>query len=112
MHDRELAVLEQPFEADHAAAETEMIVDRQQFLLRDPDRRPMPVIGVVAVGHERVEPVVAAGKLEHDENPAVGFGLGRESGSRLREERRCAQGGADAKPAQSCPEDGPAVGRR
>jgi hypothetical protein len=64
------------------------------------------VIGRVAVGHDRVQPVVAAGQLDDDEN-ALGMLLDARAFERLRRERcRCAaqderQAGADADAVES-----------
>ena len=65
VHDGQLAILVQAFEAGHASAESEMIVDRAHVLARDADIRPMMIIRVVAIGNQRIEPVVATGKLKH-----------------------------------------------
>ena len=68
VHDGHLAVLVQPLESRHSRVEAVAFIDLAQFLGPDPDFRPMPVIGVVRVRHERVQSVVAARQLEHDQD--------------------------------------------
>ena len=60
---------------------------------------PVLVIGVVAVGDQRVEAVVAAGEFEHHQDLSVGFGLRGERGGGLAEHaarKRRARADADA----------------
>ncbi len=45
-----------------------MIVDTPQLLGPQAQFGPMAIIGVVAKRHERVEPIVAAGKFQHHQN--------------------------------------------
>ena len=99
VRDREAAVLIQALEPRHPRAEGEVVVDRAELRPPEPDRRPVAVVGVVAVGHERVEPVVAAGELKHQQDPVVGRGLRGEGGGGPAEEPR--HDGAHADAAQA-----------
>ena len=71
VHDREVAGLPQPLEPDHAGIEGEVVVELEQPVRLEPDGRAVPVVGVVAVRDQRVQAVVAARHLEHDEDPVL-----------------------------------------
>jgi hypothetical protein len=77
--DREMAVLVEPLHAGHVRLEAEMIVELAQLVGPDADLRTRPVIGVVAIGHHGVEPVIAAGELDDDQD-AAGLRRGRRTG--------------------------------
>ena len=106
VHDAEHAVLVQPLEADHRGMKAEPLGGLEHVAILDPEIRPGAVIRRVAVRHDRVQPVVAAGQLDDDEN-ALGVLLDARAFERLRRERgRCAaqderQAGADADAVQS-----------
>src|SRR6266568_2267321 len=85
MHDRELAVLVEALEPRHGRLKAEMLIELAQPFLPDADAGPGAVVGVIAIGHDRVEPVVAAGELDHHQDAAV---LRRLRRGRLRPERR------------------------
>src|SRR5438105_4809208 len=72
----------------HRALESDMIIELAHTLRLDADARPRAIIGVVAKGHDRVEPVVAAG--EFDDHQDASF-LGRRSRVGLGPERRAAK---------------------
>jgi hypothetical protein len=84
----EVAVLVETFHARHRVLEAEMIVELAQLVGTDADLRPRLVIGVVAIGHHRVEPVIAAGQFDDDEDAA---GLWRRCRGGLRKERRTSE---------------------
>ncbi len=72
-----------------------MIVDGTDFLLGDAQIRTVLIISVVAVGDQRVEAVVTAGELQHDEDfPIL---AARGCGRRLPEQTR----GNSGSPAHS-----------
>jgi hypothetical protein len=79
VYHRQLAVLVQALKTGHAAAEAEVLVDFAELLWLDADGGAVAVIGVVAVRHERVEPIVAAGEFQHHEDllRRVGGGGGK-----------------------------------
>src|SRR5579871_1028059 len=93
--DGEFAVLIKALEADHAAVETEVVVDGADALLGEADFGAVLVIGIVAVGDQGVEAVVAPGELEDDEDLAVGFGVGCQGGRGAAEDSdaECSAGG-------------------
>ena len=64
-----LAVLVQPLEADQRRMEPRLIADRDRIFPANSDPRANPVVFVVAVRHDRIEAIVAAGQLHDDENP-------------------------------------------
>src|SRR3954454_4219195 len=80
-----MTVLVEAFEARHGRLQAEMLVELAQPLLLDANARPGVVVGVVAIGHDRVEPVIAAGELNHHQDATVLCPL-RSGG--LRPERR------------------------
>ena len=108
--DAEHAVLVQPLEADHRRMKAEAVGGLEHVALLDPELRPGAVVGRIAVRHDRVQPVVAAGQLDDDEN-ALGMLLDARALERLRRERgrRAAQDerqpGADADAVQSAGEE-------
>ena len=84
---------------DMVVLEAEMIVELAQLVGPDADLRARLVIGVVAIGHHGVEPVIAAGEFDHDEDAA---GLRRRRRGGLRKERRAAEtGGAEDDAAEA-----------
>src|SRR5262249_9065825 len=97
VHDGEMAVFVEPLEPGHGRLEAEMLIELAQPLRLDADARSGAVIGVISIGHDRVEPVIAAGKLNHHQDAAL---LGRGRG--LRPERRALEiaGGAQRKAAK------------
>ncbi len=86
VHDGELAALVEALETRHAGAEAEVVVDDAQLLARDAEIWPVLVVGVVGVGHQRVQAVVTARQLEHNQNFPIRLGFGGECGSRLAEQ--------------------------
>ena len=80
MHDREMAVLVETLEPRHGRLKAEMLIDLAQAFLPDADARPGAVVGVIAIGHDRVEAVVAAGQFDHHQDATV---LRRLRGGRL-----------------------------
>src|SRR5215813_1181910 len=85
MHDGEMAVLVEALEPRHGRLKAEMLVNLAQAFLSDADAGPGVVVGVITIGHDRIESVVAAGELDHDQDAAV---LRRMGGGCLRPERR------------------------
>jgi hypothetical protein len=85
MHDREMAVLVEALEPRHGRLKAEMLIDLAQAFLPDADAGPRAVVGVIAIGHDRIEAVVAAGQFDHHQDATV---LCRLRGGRLRPERR------------------------
>src|SRR5579871_2131130 len=99
VHDGELAIFVEAFEARHAAAEAEVVVDGAQLLTRHAEIRAVLVIGVVAVRDQSIEAVIAARELEHHQNFAIGASLRGQGGGGLGERlngNRGAGGDADA----------------
>src|SRR6266576_3581037 len=88
MHDGELAFPIEPLEARHRGLEADMIIELAHALRLDADARACAIIGVVAKGHDRVEPVVAAGKFNDHQDASF---LRRRSRSGLGPERRAGE---------------------
>ena len=65
MRDGELHVFVQAFETRHAGVQAETIIELAHRVRLDADLRARPIVGVVGVGHDGVETVVAAGHLEN-----------------------------------------------
>src|SRR6266446_3591881 len=61
MDDREMAVLVEALESRHGRLKAEMLIELAQPFLPDANARPGLVVGVIAIRHDRVEPIVAAG---------------------------------------------------
>src|ERR1700684_793760 len=80
VNDGELAILIEALEVDHAAVETQVIVDGAESFLGEADFGAVFVIGVVAIGDQGVEAVIAAGEFEDNQNLSVGFGVGCQRG--------------------------------
>src|SRR6185295_7106 len=110
--DGQLPVFVQPFEACHASAETEVVVDGAHFLLRNAEVRAMFVIRVVAVGDQRIEAVVAAGQLQYDQNLPVDLALSGQRRARLREQRQRQRSRRDADAIHAGPQEIPPGGIR
>ena len=104
--DAEQAVLVQPLETDHRGMKAEPLGGFEHVAILDPEIRPGAVIGRVGVRDDRIQPVVAAGQLDDDQD-ALGMLLDARAFERLRRERgRCAaqderETGADADAVQS-----------
>src|SRR5262249_38400041 len=77
------AILVEPLEPRHGRLQAEMLIELAQPLRLEADARPRAVVGVIAIGHDRVEPVIAAGKLDHHQDAAL-----LRCGGGLRPERR------------------------
>ena len=71
LHDAEVAFLEQGAEERHGRVQADMVVEPDDFLFLLRETRTGFMIGIVAEGDERVESVVPAGELEHDEDSVV-----------------------------------------
>ncbi len=78
--DRHLAVVVELLHALHRLVQAEVGVDFEEVAFLQADRRAMLVIGGVAVGHDRVQPVVAAEPLEHHQDAAGGRRRRRPAG--------------------------------
>ena len=63
--DRHLALVPERLDRGHAGVEAVVIVDGQDLILGDTDRRTLVVVERVAVGDDRVQGIVAAGELQH-----------------------------------------------
>ena len=106
VHDAEHAVLVQPLEPDHRGMKAEAVGGLEHVAILDPEIRPGAVVGRVGVRNDRIQPVVAAGQLDDDQD-ALGVLLDARAFERLRRERgrRAAQdereAGADADAVQS-----------
>ena len=75
VHDREVAVLVEALHAGHGVLQAEMIIELAHARRLDADARPGAIIGVVAVGHDGVEAVIAPRKLDHHQDAVVIAGL-------------------------------------
>ena len=89
VHDGHVPVVPEAVHAEHRLLEAEVLVDLEDVGLAHPEVGPVPVQRVVAVGHERAQPVVAAEPLEDHEYLALG---GR---NRLRRRPEQGRQGAD-----------------
>src|ERR1700730_15485418 len=99
MDDGQFAVFVETLKTGHSAAETEMVVDGSNALLRNTEVGAELIIRVVTEGNERVEAVVAAGEFQHDEDLAFRLCFGRERRGSLSERsdgEACARSDADA----------------
>src|SRR5262245_64581312 len=98
VHDGEMPILVEPLEPRHGRLQAEMLIELAQPLRLEADARPRAIVGIIAIGHDRVEPVIAAGKLDHDQDAAL---LRRGGG--LRPERRALEiaGGAQSEAAET-----------
>ncbi|MFO0926247.1 MAG: hypothetical protein U0736_04300 [Gemmataceae bacterium] len=79
LHHRQQPVAVQPVKRRHARMEAEAVLQLQHLAGAQPQRRPAAGIGVVLVRHHRVQPVVAAGQLNDDED-GVAAAVGRRGG--------------------------------
>ena len=68
MNNSHLAVFVETLETSHARVESKVVVDDAQFVLGNTYIRPLSIIGIVAVGYDSVQAIVAAGELEYDQN--------------------------------------------
>ena len=73
-----------------------MVVEFAHFVGLDADGRAMPVIGVVAMRHDRVQAVIAAGKFHADQNGLLPVGLGPGAGAEQWRGGQGADGGQTA----------------
>src|ERR1700719_1456637 len=100
MDDGHVAVLVEALKARHGVLEAEMIVELAQACRLDADPRSCAVIGVIPVGHNGVETVIAAGQLDHHQDTVLlrracgGLGPGRSAGERA--------DGAECEAAETC----------
>ena len=67
MNNCHLAVFVEALESSHARVESKVVVDDAQFVLGNAYIRPLSIIGIVAIGYDSVQAIVAAGELEYDE---------------------------------------------
>ena len=81
LHDRDLTRVVARLELLQVGAQADLAVERQHLLARDGQRRARLVVERIVVGNQRVEAVVAAGHLEHDQDAATGIGVPRADGS-------------------------------
>ena len=104
MDDREMAVLVEALEPGHGRLKAEMLVELSQPLLLDANARSGLVVGVVAIGHDRVEPIVAAGQFDDHQDAALLRGW---CGRCLRPERRALEIArrAQDKAAEACTQE-------
>ncbi len=102
---RQMPILIEPLEADHRRMKAKSMRRFQHFALRDAELRSRAVVRGIAIGHDRVQTVVAARQLDHDEN-SLGMRLDAGALERLRRQRRRRaaqhkrQSGADADAVQ------------
>ena len=68
MNNSHLAIFVETLESSHAGVESKVVVDDAQFVLGNAYIRPLSIIGIVAVGYDSVQAIVAAGELEYDQN--------------------------------------------
>src|SRR5438552_7257592 len=80
------AVFVQPLEADHRGMKTEPLGRFEHIAILDPELGPGAVIGRVGVRNDRIQPVVAAGQFDDDQD-ALGVLLDARSFERLGRER-------------------------
>jgi hypothetical protein len=101
VHDGEMAVLVEALEARHGRLKAEMLIEPAQPFLLDADAGSGGVVSVIAIGHDRVEAVVAAGQFDDDQDAAV------LRGGRLRPERRALEiaGCAKDEAAEACTQE-------
>ena len=106
VYNAEHAVFVQPLETDHRGVKAEPLGGFEHASILYPQLWPGAVIGRVAVRNDRVQPVVATGQFDDDQD-TLGVLLDARAFERLRRERgRCAaqderQAGADADAVQS-----------
>ena len=81
----QLAVFVELLETRHAGVPAVVVVDLEQPLCPYAQRRAVAVIGIVAIGHQRVQAVVAARQLDHHQDPIRVAGILREHIGRLPE---------------------------
>src|SRR5439155_22090833 len=101
VNDAEHAVLVESLEADHRRMKTESFGGLEHLAILDPEFRSGAVVGRIAVGYDGIQPVIASGQLDDDEDA---FRVLLDAGTLERlggERRRCAaqderQTGADA----------------
>ena len=68
MNNSHLAVFVETLESSHARVESKVVVDDAQFVLGNAYIRPLSIIGIVGVGYDSVQAIVAAGELEYDQH--------------------------------------------
>ena len=68
LHHGELALGEEPRETVHARVERELVADAMRLGGDLPQRRAAAVIQIIGERHDGVQPVVAARKLQHNQN--------------------------------------------
>lgn len=71
LHDLEVSLIVKRLEADKLRVQSEMVVQSQGLFAGDRNRRPGAEIGIIPKWHESVEAVVAARKLEDNQDRAV-----------------------------------------
>ena len=76
--DGEFAVFVEPLKFGHAAIPAKMLVDLEQLLRAYPQSRAVPVISVIAIRQQRVQPVVAARQRHHHQNALFASGILRQ----------------------------------
>ena len=86
-HERDLAGVEELFHAGHDRVEPDVRIERQHFVVRDPDRRPRLPVCRVGVRDDGVETVVAAAELEDHQHVVVVIVLDGGGEHRLGEDR-------------------------
>ena len=72
LHDRQVAFLVQSIEGLHFRMEAQQRIDLVQPGGGQAKRRAIAAVSIVAVGNDRVQPIVAAGKLHHDQDRVAG----------------------------------------
>jgi hypothetical protein len=60
----------------HRRVQPDAVIQPEDLLRLDPERRPVPVIDVVGVRDHGVEAIVAAAQFDDHEDRQVGAGLG------------------------------------
>ena len=68
MHDGHLSLFIKTLEASHSRVESVLVVDLAQLGRAYADLGPQPVVGVVRIGHQRVEAIISAGQFQHHQN--------------------------------------------
>ncbi len=96
LHDGQLARFEQIGEAAQRGVKTVIVVDLQHLAGAVIERKAVAMISVVAIGDDRVQPIVAAGELHNDKHvlaPAAGgFARRRAAQKRRNRMRQCDNG--------------------
>src|SRR5262249_29960875 len=111
MNNGELATLVEPFKPGHSTAEAKVIINLADFVLRNAEIGTVLVIRIVAVGDERVQPVISTRQFQHHQDLSIRLRLRCKARGRLTEHRnrkRCS--GTDTNAIHARPQKLPSAG--